>query len=257
MPPGDDPGLRRARVECDAGGMTRIPLAILSLILLAAAGPAAETRTFLVTPFERIRVEGPFDVTVTTGMTAKAHATGDRGALEMLSVTASGSTLTVRAGADDAWNERGLSPGAIPTIVVEVPRLTGASVNGGGRLRIAEMRAQRVEVNVAGAGTIDVAAVRAETVNATLIGSGTIALAGTASRVQLRSNGAGSIDAAGLRAGEVSLVAETSGDTSASARYSAQVSALGLGAVRVDGGGKCTVRGNGPVACEGGIDRRR
>lgn len=231
-------------------------LPLLALVLLPGAAAPGDERAFLVSGFERIRVEGPFNVTVSTGLSGKVRATGERRALDLLDIASSGSTLTVRAGSD-AWGERGLSPAGMPTIAVEVPRLTGASVNGGGRLRIAEMRGSRLDVNVSGSGTVAVAALQAESVNATLIGSGTITLAGTVSSAQLRSNGAGSIDAANLRAGDVSVVAETSGETLAHARHGARVAALGLGQVRVAGDAACAVTGSGPVACEGGIDRRR
>ncbi|WP_188053477.1 GIN domain-containing protein [Sphingosinithalassobacter sp. CS137] len=231
-----------------------LPVPLFLLLLISAAAP--QDRTYLISGFERVRVDGPFEVHVTPGMTAKARARGGRRALEALDVHVSGSTLVVSGGSDPAAGGRD-SAGASPVVEVEVPRLRAASVNGGGELHIAEMHMPRAEVSVNGAGTVEVADVRAEDLSATLIGTGRIALAGTAGEARLRSNGAGSIDAQALEAGDVSIVAETTGPITAHARYSARVLARSLGTVAIAGPGQCRVSGPAPVSCEGGIEGQR
>ena len=53
--------------------------AALAASLLLAAGPApAADRTFSVTSFDRIRVDGPYQVTLSTNVAPFARATGSR-----------------------------------------------------------------------------------------------------------------------------------------------------------------------------------
>jgi hypothetical protein len=39
-------------------------------------------------------------------------------------------------------------------------------------------------------------------------------------------------------------------------RYTAQVMAMGIGTVQIDGTPECTISGSGPVTCEGRVIRR-
>jgi hypothetical protein len=91
----------------------------------------------------------------------------------------------------------------------------------------------------------------ADQVNATVIGTGTVTLAGRAARARYVMNGAGRIDAGELNAGTVSVLLDGPGEIKAQARYDANVTNTGLGAVSIAGSPKCTVRARagGPVAC--------
>lgn len=138
---------------------------------------------------------------------------------------------------------------------VSVPALRGVIVNGGGTVRIAQVRGNRVDLSLSGAGTLDVADVVAGDLIVTLTGGGTVTLAGKAERARVRSHGAGSVDAARMTAGEATLVSESSGNIGITARYLAQATALGTGAIRIDGKPECRVRGPGPVECGGTMQR--
>lgn len=219
-------------------------LALLPLLMLAAAAPAEERR-FLVTGFERLRVEGPIEVEVEPGSPA-ATATGERRAIEALSIQVDAGTMVVRPGNQGE---------GLPRVRVSVPALRGVIVNGGGKVRIAQARGSRVDLALSGAGTLDVADVAADDLNVTLTGGGTIALAGKAERARVRSYGAGSVDAARVTAGEAVLVSESSGNIGITARYLARATALGTGAIRVGGKPECRVRGPGPVECAGTMQR--
>ena len=228
----------------------------LVILLLALLGQASSERSFMLTNFERIRVEGPFDVTVTTGGATGARASGDRRALDRMNLRVDGSTLVISAGTSnsDGWQGSAQSP----TVVrVTVPRLRGALVNGGGRLNVAAMAGQRVDLGVNGSGTLAVTAVTADQLTASLTGTGTITLTGKAGRATYSSYGAGTIDAAGLAANDITVRADSSGDSSYAARFTAQVYATGIGTVRVAGKMKCIASGSGPVACGENVERRR
>jgi hypothetical protein len=130
-------------------------------------------------------------------------------------------------------------------------------VNGGGRVRIAEMRGARVDVALNGAGSLDVGAVQADEANVSLTGTGALTLGGKAGKARLRAYGAGSIDAGGFTANDAILVAETSGNMRVGIRYTAQISAMGAGSVQIVGAPECRVHGPGPVDCGAGKLVRR
>jgi hypothetical protein len=229
-------------------------LALLAPLLLAASA-APEEKTFLVTGFERVRVDGPFVVEIVRGPT-HASAEGDSKLLERLDVHVDGTTLVVGTGAE-GWNlARGESAGS-PRIVLTTPALSGLLVNGGGQVRAEDMRGMRVDVAVSGGGSIAVQTLATDDLNLTLTGTGTIAASGTARRARLRSNGAGTIDASKLQAGDATIVSESSGDLSLGVRYTVRVFALGLGRVTIGGTPECRISGPGPVECAGQVIRQR
>lgn len=225
-------------------------LLLAPLLLLTAAAPAQE-RGFMVGSFERLRVDGPFEVEVVTGP-PRAVATGDRVALDQVTVRTNGDTLVVSAG-PLAWaGRRGTT---LPRLRVSVPALRGAALNGGARVRVTEMRGERVELLVTGAGSLDVGGIKAGDLIVNLTGAGAITLAGTAARARVRNYGAGSIDAGALIAGDANLTSESSGDIRIQARYTARATALGSGGISIAGKPECTLRGPGPMTCSGTIRR--
>lgn len=243
--------LARPRMECDSLAMRW--LALLLLFLTAASAP--QDKIFLVPGFERVRVDGPFTVEVQRGPN-KAVALGDPKLLERLDIHVNGTTLVVGAGVE-GWNlKRGETVGS-PKIILYTPALRGLLVNGGGQVKVADMRGMRVDVAVSGSGSVQVAAIQADDLNLTLTGTGTISAAGTVRRARVRSNGAGVIDASKLQAGDATIVSESSGDLKLGGRYTVRVFALGLGRVTIGGTPECRVSGPGPVECAGNLVRMR
>jgi hypothetical protein len=226
----------------------------LMLIPLLVATPAfAGERSFMLTEFDRIRVEGPFDVRVVAEGRAGARAVGDDDALERVELRVQGTTLVVTAAAG-GWG--GTSPRGGPVVITLVGRaVRGAVVNGGGKLSVVRMRGQRVDLALNGSGMLSVAAIEADEIVTNLLGTGVITVAGTTARARFVSNGAGSIDAEGLQAADLKVVSSGTGDSRYTARYTADVSAIGLGTVQVAGAATCVTRGTGPVSCAGRMKR--
>lgn len=222
-------------------------LRILPILLLVAPAAAAE-RKLSISSFERVRVEGAFQVGVTTGRSPSAVVSGDADALERIEVRLDGTTLVVR-NRQEKWTGR--APGSPLTVTLGTPVLVAAHVIGGGALTVTGARAQRLDLSVAGAGGIAVTGVDAEQANATVIGNGRIAVAGRAVRARLLLNGAGKIEADGLLASELTVRVDGPGELTARARYTANVTNSGLGRVTVAGAPKCVVRSGagGPVVC--------
>ena len=230
-------------------------LALAPLPMLFAAAAPADERDFMVTGFDRLRVDGPFEVEVVPGSPG-AVATGDARALDRVALRVEGSTLIVNAGTR-GWDLRAGEGAGGVQVRVTVPSLRGVQMNGGARVRVAEMEGARVDLGLNGAGSLDVGRVEADDLNVALTGTGAIAIGGgSAGRARVRSYGAGSVDAAGLTAREATLISESSGEISMTVRYTARATALGSGGVHVLGKPECTLRGPGPIECGGTVVRR-
>ena len=218
-------------------------------VLLALAAPAhADERRFMLSGFDRIRVDGPFEVTVVAGATSGAVAAGVGRALDTVNVRVQGTTLVVSPSVN-AW---GGYPGAArstPRVTVTVAALRSAAVVGGGRVTVARMRGARVELTLTGSGTLTVADAQADRIDATLIGTGKLNVAGSTLQGRFESSGAGAIDAERLSAAALTVRWQSDGDGRFTARTTAEVYATGQGAVTVAGTPSCTVSGSGPVIC--------
>lgn len=223
-----------------------------ALMLLASpafAQASAGSRTVSVGSFDRIRVEGPFEVRVATG-SPRVTITGPSGD-DGVMVRVDGTTLSIRKGTG-GWVERPQGSGQAPVVVtLSTPGLVSASVAAGGRMTIAKMRGMRIDVTVSGSGSLALAAADTDQLNATLIGTGLMSLAGRAARARLITSGPGMIDASGLAVNDLTVHLDGVGETRAAARYTAQVTNSGLGTVTITGNAKCRVdaAAGGPVVC--------
>jgi hypothetical protein len=183
-----------------------------------------------------------------------AVAAGEAAALDRLQLRVDGGTLVVGHGAGGFAPRPGEAL-RLPRLRISALSLRGVLLNGGARVRIAEMRAARVDLALNGGGSLDVAAIRADNLNATLTGTGAMTIGGTAGEARVRSYGAGSIDAGRLVAGDATLISESSGDIRMEVRYSARIIAMGAGSVSVTGKPECRISGSGPVECGGTVRR--
>lgn len=226
---------------------------LLGVALITMALPAAAAdRSYVVTNFDRVRVDGPFEVRLTVGgNSSSSKASGETDVLANLDISVQGTTLIVRKGSG-GWGERGTVDGPAPVITLVTPNLRGASVVGGGRVTIdGTVRSQRLDFQVAGSGTIDVRGIDSDDMVATLVGTGNVALAGRSGRARLQNNGSGTIAAAPLTVNDLMVFLDGPGETQANARYTADVTSTGLGRVVVTGGAKCTTKAQagGPILC--------
>ena len=226
-------------------------LLVLLALLIPAAPAAAADRTIGIGSFSRLRVDGAFEVHVTTGSPA-ARISGDRAVIEAVDVHVDGTTLTVRRNVGGRWSEQDQRASATPIVItLATPGLAAAAVIGNARVAIDRMAAPRVDLSLTGAGGITLGGVKADTVTVQVIGAGAVVLAGRAGTARLLTNGPGTIDAGGLDAGDLTVRLDGLGTTKAQARYTAAVASTGLGTVTITGAAKCTVRAlaGSPVTC--------
>lgn len=228
------------------------------LLLLAFATPAAaEERTLLVAPFDRIRVEGPVDVTVRAGTSDRVQAEGSPAALESVAARVQDGLLVIGPNLS-RW---GGWPNGKPErarVMVTARTLRAAALAGPGTLDVDRIAAPRVALTANGTGALQVATVEADTLQADAIGTARLTIGGgSAKRAVLATLIAGTIDAAGLQADTAAITAQSSEPVHATVQSQARVVASGGGKVTVDGGASCTVDGNAPVECAGGAAAAR
>ncbi|MBN8816459.1 MAG: DUF2807 domain-containing protein [Sphingomonas sp.] len=226
---------------------------ILGLALTALALPAnAADRGFTVTSFDRIRVEGPFDVQVTVGNAGQsAKASGSSDVLANLDIEVQGTTLIVRKGSA-GWGERGATSGPAPVITLVTSNLRAVTVIGGGKVAASgSMRGQKLDFQITGAGSIDARGIGSDELSVAVIGTGTVALAGKSNRARLLTNGSGTIMATPLTVSDLVVRLDGPGETRATARYTADLTSTGLGRIVVAGTAKCTTKAQagGPILC--------
>lgn len=227
--------------------ITRL-LAPVALLLAPAA--KADERTVMVTGFDGVRVEGPFAVDIATGTAATATISGDARAVDSVDVRVDDRILVVTVNSS-AWGGWPGDTPERPRIAVATPRLQSVVLNGSGRVAVDRLRGQEVAVTLTGSGAIAIGEVDADDLRASLAGTGTIALAGDARRARFTASGAGSYDAADLMVGDLTVLAESGGDSSFRSRGTAAVTATGMGAISVAGTAPCDITGPGTVLCEG------
>jgi hypothetical protein len=231
--------------------MNRI-LALAALCAALAAPAAAAERRYSVTDFDRIVIEGPFAVRLSTGGASTALATGSPEALERVSVEVQGRTLRIRPNRSAWGGYPGAAAGPV-TLELTTRELRGASVNGPGSLAIDRAGGLRLDLAVEGPGRIAAPAIAADTLVIGLIGSGRIQVAGTARELRASVHGSADLDASALRTQGATIATDTAGRVSVAAERQATVTAGGLGEVEIIGTPACTVRGlsAAQVRCRG------
>jgi hypothetical protein len=225
---------------------------LLSLVLLVVAAPAAAAdRTYSITSFDRIRIDGPYDVRLTVGGSPRAVASADPDVLDDLDVRVEGSTLVVGSSLDDRQEQNAVAHAA-PIITLSTPDLRSASVIGGGKLAIdGKIKTQRLDLQLNGSGALGVSGVQTDELYATLLGSGAIALSGTTNRARLVTSGPGTFAATPLTVRDLTVRLDGTGETDATARYTAAATSTGLGRIVIQGDATCTVnaQAGGPIVC--------
>jgi hypothetical protein len=232
--------------------MRRFLSLILSLLIVGAVPAHADTRRYSISNFDRIRVEGPFEVRLQTGKAPSGSAVADADTLDRLDIRVDGTTLTIRRNSN-GWGETPKSTRRAQPMVITITTLLlrTALVNAGGKLAITGLKGQRADLSINGTGSVAVTGVDTDQFNATIIGTGTMTVAGRSGRAQLLTNGSGVTDARGLQVNDLIVRLDGPGETRAAARFTADVTNTGLGTISVAGNPACTVKApaGGPVTC--------
>ena len=223
-------------------------LPILGLLLLAslpavAAAPSTQ-RNFSINGFDRIRIDGPYQVDLKTNVAPFARARGAAVSLDNVSIKVEGRTLVVRSGGGGWGGYPGEGRGPI-TIEVGTHDLGAAYINGPGSLGIDRVKGLSFELSIQGAGTAHIDRVDVDQMKVGISGSGSSRLAGRVAKLTTTVRGTSSLDADGLQVKDAVIGAEGPSIVRTQVTNSAKVDANGLASVTLTGNPACTVKAQG------------
>ena len=224
----------------------RVP--ILALLVLAslpasAQSPATE-RTYSVSGFDRVRIDGPYRVQLRTNVAPYARATGTPVSLDGVSIKVEGRTLVVRSGSGGWGGYPGEGRGPV-TIEVGTHELSAAYINGAGALMVDRVKGLGFEMTIQGSGIAEVGQVDVDQMKVGVSGAGTVRMAGKVGKLATNIRGTSNFDADRLEVKDATIGAEGPSTVRAQVTNSAKVDATGLASVTLTGSPACTVTARG------------
>jgi hypothetical protein len=224
-------------------------LTAASILLLA--GPAgAATRNFGVTGFEKVRVEGPYKVVLTTGVAPFARATGSAAALDRIAIEVRGNVLVVHSNLSSWGGYPGKDAGTVQ-IDIGTHDLRSAWLSGAGTLAINRIEGLSFDLSSQGSGSVTVGQADVDQLNISVVGTSSAVLAGRAGKVTAVVRGISSLDASGLAAKDATIGAEGAATIKANVSDAVTIDANGPVSITLGGRPACTLRANGSASVSG------
>jgi hypothetical protein len=226
--------------------------AALVALLFAAAAPAAATeRNYSVTSFDRVRVDGPYQVTLRTSVAPFARATGTQASLDGVSIKVEGRTLIIRSNPSAGWGGYpGEGRGPV-TIELGTHELSTAWINGPGALIIDRVKGLSFDLAIQGAGTMRIDNADVDVLKIGMSGAASTRIAGRAAKLTATVRGTSSLDAESLAIKDAVIGAEGPALVRASVSGTAKVDALGLASVALAGAPSCETKTQGSATVSG------
>ena len=230
----------------------RIPILMLLALasLPADAAPTSSQRNYSVTSFDRIRLDGPYQVELKTNVAPFARATGPAASLDGVSIGVEGRTLVVRAGSGSWGGYPGQSQGPV-TIELGTHDLSAAWINGSGALHIDRVKGLNFDLTIQGAGSSSIDNVDADQLKLGISGAGSARMGGKAKKLTAIIRGTSSLEAEGLTVKDAVIGAEGPATVRATVTGTAKVDAMGLASVSLSGNPACTVTARGSAVVTG------
>lgn len=226
---------------------------ILSGILLGlmVAAPAnAATRNFGITSFSKIRIEGPYKVSLATGIAPFARASGSPSALDRVGIDVNGDTLVVRSSQSWGGGYTAESPGPVE-ITLGTHDLASATLLGSGSLSIDRVKGLSFLLSMQGSGTSEIGDVAVDQFNVTLVGTTMARLRGHAGKLTALVRGVSSLDADGLSTPNAQISIEGTANVGADVTDTARIDAWGPATIRLAGRPSCTLKVQGSASVSG------
>jgi len=195
--------------------MTRLALMVLALAFAAVPARAAD-RSYPVSDFNRLIVEGPYRVHLVVGGASRAVASGTREGLDRVSIESSGQTLRIRP-LRNQWGANADGDAGPVTIELRTRILRSARLIGPAILEVegagagAAPGGKDVEFMIHGSGTLRATGVAADMLSLALLGAGSLDVAGTAESLRGQFQGTGNVAAANLAADTATITTNTVG----------------------------------------------
>ena len=224
---------------------------LASIAIATLASPAgAATRNFGVTGFEKVRVEGPFKVKLTTGVAPFASASGSPAAIEKVAIEMRGNTLLVHASSSSWGGYPGQDAGPVE-IDIGTHDLSSAWLTGSGAIAIDKISGLSFDLSVQGSGAATIGQTDVDQLNISVGGTASASLSGRADKVTAVVRGVSSLDAANLAVKDATIGAEGTATVAANVSNSVKVDGNGPITVRFTGGPACTLRVGGSASVSG------
>jgi hypothetical protein len=224
---------------------------LFAAMLCAMAAPAAAaTRNFGITSFEKVRIDGPFKVRLTTGVAPFATATGSPAALDRVAIEVRGNTLVVHNNLDSWGGYPGQDVGPVE-ISLGTHDLSAAWLNGSGALSIDKVKGLSFDLSVQGSASGEIGQASIDQLNVSVVGTASAKLAGQAAKMTAVIRGISSLDAGGLSIKDATLGADGAATIAADISNSVTVDATGPATVRLSGSPSCTLRVSGSASVSG------
>jgi hypothetical protein len=232
------------------GGRMRTHLpAFLALAALAAPANTA-TRNFGVESFDRVRVDGPFRVQLTTGVAPFASASGSAAGLDHVDIDIQGRTLIVRANSSSWGGYPGKEAGPVE-ISIGTHELTNAWLNGAGTLQIDKVRGFSFDLSVQGSGAVAIGETDVDQLRVSVAGMGSARLAGRAGKMTAVVRGVSTLDAGELVTKDASIGADGPATVKANVTNAAKVAGSGVATISLTGTPACTAKLAGSASVSG------
>ena len=224
---------------------------LASIAIATLASPAgAATRNFGVTGFEKVRVEGPFKVKLTTGVAPFASASGSPAAIEKVAIEMRGNTLLVHASSSSWGGYPGQDAGPVE-IDIGTHDLSSAWLTGSGAIAIDKISGLSFDLSVQGSGAATIGRTDVDQLNISIGGTASASLSGRADKVTAVVRGVSSLDAANLAVKDAAIGAEGTATVAANVSNSVKVDGNGPITVRFTDGPACTLRVGGSASVSG------
>lgn len=228
----------------------RIILFAASASLALAAPATAATRSFGITSFTKVRVEGPYKVTLATGVAPFANASGSPAALDRIAVDVRGDTLVVHTNPSAWGGYPGQQPGPVE-ISLGTHDMTDAALTGAGSLAIDHIKGLTFSLSVQGSGAAQIGDAAADQLQVNLAGTASARLGGHALKLTALVRGLSALDAAKLASRDAHITADGSSTVDANATETARVDAWGPATIRFTGLPACTLKVSGSTTVSG------
>jgi hypothetical protein len=222
---------------------------VFAIVLLAAPAGAA-TRNFGITSFEKVRIEGPFNVRLTTGVAPFARASGSPAALDRVAIEVRGNTLLVHTNQDSWGGYPGKDPGPVE-VSLGTHDLSSAWINGSGALSIDRAKGLSFDLSVAGSALADIDQVAVDQLSVSLVGTVSATLGGRVGKLTSVVRGISKLDARNLQVKDAAIGAEGSATIDAAISNSVTIDASGPATIRLGGHPSCTLHASGSVSVSG------
>lgn len=223
-------------------------IGVLAASSFAAPAPAV-TRNFGVSSFTKIRVNGPYRVSVTTGVPVSARATGSPAAIDRVAIEVRGDTLVIQS--SPSW---GGFPGADPgpvNISIGTHELTNGSLLGAGSLAIDRVKGLTFILSIQGSGAGEIGDADADQLVVNLEGSTSAKLGGRADKLTLLARGLSSLNASAFTTRNAQITAQGTATVDAKVTDTARIDAFGPATIRLTGNPSCLIKVSGSAAVSG------